>query len=187
MLIIHFLLLGMSRSLLFITLVAYIPVSHATNKDAWNTFSDIGVYGLVGVAAGLPAFQNDWDGVWQAALGLSSASAIGLAGKYTVDAPRPDGSDNNSFPSNHAANAFAAATTLYIRQGWQVGLPAYGVATLVGVGRVQADKHYWHDVATGAAIGVFTGWLFTDKLDENVHLIPYASSHGAGVYVTYVW
>lgn len=177
----------MSRLFLLLTLITYIPLSHATNKDAWNTFSDIGAYGLVGLATGLPAYQDDWDGVWQAGLSIGSASAIGLVGKYTIDAPRPDGSDNNSFPSNHTANAFAAATTLHIRQGWQVGLPAYGVAALVGVGRVQADKHYWRDAAAGAAIGVFTGWLFTDKLDENVHLTPYVGSRGAGMSVTYVW
>lgn len=177
----------MSRLFLLLSTFVFTSFTHASNKEAWDTFSDIGAYGLVGLAAAMPAYQGDWEGVWQAGLSIGSASAIGLVGKYTIDAPRPDGSDNKSFPSNHTANAFASATTLHIRHGWQIGLPAYGVAALVGVGRVQAEKHYWRDVAAGAAIGVFTGWLFTDTLDDNVQLLPWASSKGAGVSVTYNW
>ncbi|GMQ46104.1 phosphatase PAP2 family protein [Vibrio sp. 10N] len=177
----------MSRLLLLLSTFVFSSFTHASSKEAWDTFSDIGAYGLVGLAAAMPAYQKDWQGVWQAGLSVGSASAIGLIGKHTIDAPRPDGSDNKSFPSNHTANAFASATTLYIRQGWQVGLPAYGVAAMVGVGRVQADKHYWRDVAAGAALGVLTGWVFTDKLDENLQVVPYASSRSAGVSLTYVW
>ncbi|MGF1748901.1 phosphatase PAP2 family protein [Vibrio cionasavignyae] len=177
----------MPRFFLFCACLVISPLGLASNSQGWDTFSDIGAYGLVGLAAGLPAYQDDWDGVWQAGLSIGSASAIGLIGKHTIDAPRPDGSDNKSFPSNHTANAFASATTLHIRHGWQVGLPAYGVATLVGVGRVQANKHYWRDVAAGAAIGVFTGWIFTDLLDPNVQLLPWATPHSSGVSVTYVW
>ncbi|MGR5294534.1 phosphatase PAP2 family protein [Vibrio mediterranei] len=177
----------MQRFFLLILGVLISSLASASNKDNWDLVSDIGAYGLVGLAAGLPAYQEDWEGVWQAGLSIGSASAIGLVGKHTIDAPRPDGSDNKSFPSNHTANAFASATTLHIRHGWQVGLPAYGVATLVGVGRVQADKHYWRDVAAGAAIGIFTGWMFTDKLDPNVQLLPWASSQGAGISMTYAW
>ncbi|GAL22370.1 membrane-associated phospholipid phosphatase [Vibrio maritimus] len=88
----------MSRLFLLLTLITYIPVSHATNKDAWNTFSDIGAYGLVGLAAGLPAYQDDWDGVWQAGFSIGSASAIGLVGKYTIDAPRQMVATTIAFP-----------------------------------------------------------------------------------------
>ncbi len=159
----------------------------ATGSDGWELISDIGAYGLVGAALATPAYKEDWQGFRQAAYSIATASAVGLVGKVTIDAERPDKSGNDSFPSNHTANAFASATTLNIRYGWQVGLPAYGVATLVGVGRVQADKHYWQDVAVGAAIGSLSGWLFTDKFDESVQLTPWATTKGAGLSVTYVW
>lgn len=174
----HVALLGFSCVSLSVT---------ASGSDGWELLSDLGAYGLVGAALATPAYKEDWQGFRQAAYSVATASAVGLVGKVTIDAERPDKSGNDSFPSNHTANAFASATTLNIRYGWRAGLPAYGVATLVGIGRVQADKHYWKDVAAGAAIGSLSGWLLTDKLDENVQLTPWATTKGAGFSVTYVW
>ena len=136
----------------------------------------------------LPAYQEDWDGVWQAGLSIGSASAIGLIGKHTIDAPRPDGSDNKSFPSNHTANAFASATTLHIRHGWQVGLPAYGVATprwcldeykpinIIGV-MLPLVPQLAHSLGGSLPIS----WI------QKVQLLPWATPHSSGVSVTYVW
>ena len=54
---------------------------------------------------------------------------------------RPDESNNHSFPSGHTASAFASATVLERHFGWQVGVPAYGFATYVGLARMSANKH----------------------------------------------
>ena len=43
--------------------------------------------------------------------------------KYTVQRDRPDHSNNKSFPSGHAASAFATATVLQRYYGWKVGVP----------------------------------------------------------------
>lgn len=161
--------------------------SHASNKESWETFSDVGAYGLVGIAAAVPLYKGDWEGFKQAGFSIGTASGVGLIGKNTIDAERPDGSDNKSFPSNHTANAFASATTLHLRYGWEVGLPAYGIATLVGVGRVKADRHYWRDVAAGAALGMVSGWIFTEAYDTSVQILPWVTSNGAGVNVAFAW
>jgi membrane-associated phospholipid phosphatase len=161
--------------------------ANASSSENWETFSDVGAIGLVGVALGLPAYKSDWKGFKQAGYSIVTASVVGLAGKSLIDAERPDKSGNDSFPSNHTANAFAAATTLNLRYGWEFGVPAYGIATLVGVGRVQADKHYWEDVLAGALIGSVAGWLFTEPYDDSVQVVPWAGRHEAGLTVSMNW
>jgi membrane-associated phospholipid phosphatase len=103
--------------------------------------------------------------------------------KATVSRTRPDGSDDDSFPSGHTSRSFAAATTLYVRQGGEIGIPALAVAGLVGVGRVEGDKHYWGDVVAGAVIGAGAGLLITDEPPEStdVSIQPWLTRDGGGL------
>lgn len=176
---------GISAALVGLLLAA-LPVQ-ADNASFWKISSDIGAYGLVGTALAVPVGQGDWIGLAQAGLSVATATGIGLLGKALLDVERPDQSGDDGFPSNHAANSFAAATTLHRRYGWKLGFPAYGVAALVGAGRIQADKHYWADVCAGAAIGVFAGWLFTEAFDGTVKIVPWASRREAGLALAINW
>jgi undecaprenyl-diphosphatase len=76
--------------------------------------------------------------------------------KRATDRTRPDGEhkrSNASFPSSHAANAFALATVLARR--WRRWAPAwFAVAGIVAFSRVYLNRHYVSDVMVGAAIGV---------------------------------
>jgi membrane-associated phospholipid phosphatase len=156
--------------------------AHADSRKTWGTISDIGAYGLTAVAVGLPIVKKDKQGTLQAvgSVGASALLAIGL--KEAFPETRPDGSDRKSFPSGHTSRAFGAAATLYNREGPDVGIPALAVATLVGIARVKADKHYWHDVAAGAAIGLAAGFLITNKRpDSRSTLIPRGDSKGGGL------
>ncbi len=69
---------------------------------------------------------------------------------------RPDGSEDDSFPSGHTAEAFTAATFLSEEFGerytW-VPYVSYSIASSVGVLRVLNNKHYLSDVLVGAGIG----------------------------------
>jgi membrane-associated phospholipid phosphatase len=74
--------------------------------------------------------------------------------KFTVRRERPDESNSVSFPSGHAAGAFAAATIVTSHYGWKAAIPAYVGATYVAAARVHDNKHYLSDVTFGAAMGI---------------------------------
>jgi hypothetical protein len=74
--------------------------------------------------------------------------------KYTVQRERPDGSNNVSFPSGHAAGGFAVASILTRHYGWKAAIPAYIGATYIAAARVHDNKHYLSDVTFGAAMGI---------------------------------
>jgi undecaprenyl-diphosphatase len=63
---------------------------------------------------------------------------------------------DSSFPSDHAAAAFAIATVLFAHHR-RLGLLALAAAALVGYARVYVGDHYPADVLSGAAIGVVVG------------------------------
>jgi membrane-associated phospholipid phosphatase len=77
--------------------------------------------------------------------------------KVAVGRERPNGADDRSFPSGHAANAFALAAVADRHYGWRVGVPAYGLAAVVAASRVRVDAHYLSDVVAGSAIGFLVG------------------------------
>ena len=77
--------------------------------------------------------------------------------KEAVHRERPNGEDNLSFPSGHASNAFALAAVAERHYGWKAGLPAYTLASLVAVSRLQRNKHYLSDVMAGATLGYIVG------------------------------
>jgi membrane-associated phospholipid phosphatase len=166
-------------------LLATAPMqAQAKNEKAWATASDFGVAGLSLAALGLPIAQGDTQGAFQAAGSLGASALITTGLKYTFPELRPDGSDRKSFPSGHTSTAFAAAATLYNRQGADIGVPAMLAASFVGLARVQADKHHWYDVVVGAGIGSASGFLITRKRSQREALVlPWGDSKSAGVSV----
>jgi len=153
--------------------------AQASDKG-WGTASNIGRDGLVLVALGLPAVQSDWQGVKQAAFSIGATDLVTEALKRTIHEERPDGSDDKSFPSGHTSTSFAAAATIYKRDGWQIGIPAHLVAAFVGVARVKAHKHFTRDVIAGAAIGEASGWIITSRRNDKVQWMPWGDAHGGG-------
>lgn len=89
---------------------------------------------------------------------LFTATLLTEALKRVAHERRPDGSDDKSFPSEHATAAFAVATMQSHYHPRQAPL-WYASAALIGASRVQLNKHYWHDVLAGAAIGFTTARL----------------------------
>lgn len=107
-------------------------------------------------------------------LTLTEAGTIGLvfALKNVIQRPRPYASlstitsrspghqgdapfDPYSFPSGHAATAFAIATSLSLSYPeWYVIAPSALWATAVAVSRSWLGVHYPTDIAVGAALGV---------------------------------
>lgn len=90
--------------------------------------------------------------------GTAFCTMTALAGglKYTIHEERPDKTDNRSFPSGHAARAFMGAELVRMEYGTPLGIAAYGTAVGVACLRVYNDRHWWHDVVAGAAIGILS-------------------------------
>ena len=151
------------------------------HADGWGTASDVGRDVLVAASLGAPVVQGDWDGARQAGFSLIAAGGTTYALKELIPETRPDGSDARSFPSGHTSVSFAAAATLENRYGWEAGLPAFALASFVGVARVQGHRHYWHDVIAGAALGTASGFLLTRKHDARVQWVPWAEPGGGGM------
>ena len=86
---------------------------------------------------------------------VTMAIVYGL--KYTTNITRPDGSDNQSFPSAHTAMAFAYATVLdkEFKNTW-ISIAGYSVATATGAMRILNNKHWFSDVMVGAGIGILS-------------------------------
>ncbi|QGN54783.1 phosphatase PAP2 family protein [Novosphingobium sp. Gsoil 351] len=163
-----------------IALAAVTP-AQASDHD-WATASDVGVLALTALAIGLPAVHGDGAGALQAAgsEGAAGLTATGL--KELFPERRPDGSNNRSFPSGHTAVGFAAAASIYEREGPGIGIPAFAAASFVGLARVEADKHHWYDCAVGAGIGTAAGLLITNKHHpRSAMVVPWGDAHGGGV------
>ena len=93
--------------------------------------------------------------------------------KYSIREQRPNGPNKNSFPSGHTTTAFAFASVVGARHPLYFGIPAYALATLVGVQRMNSDSHYLQDVLGGATIGTAFGLGINslyDKESDNKNL-----------------
>jgi membrane-associated phospholipid phosphatase len=171
-----------SMSLFAVAVVMASASPAQASKKGWATASDVGAYSLIALSVGIPAIEKDGKGVLQAAGSFGAASLVTEGLKQAFPTLRPDGSDNKSFPSGHTSRSFAAAATLWQRQGKSIGIPAVVVAGLVGVARMKADKHRFGEVAVGAAIGLASGILITNKRsDAKTALVPWTDGKGGGI------
>jgi membrane-associated phospholipid phosphatase len=124
-----------------------------TTADIWARFGDAGRCSLIAGATFLPLRRRDFDGAFNAVGAVLTASAVCKTVKPFVPERRPNGEDGNSFPSQHAAECFAAGLALRRYFGSECGAAAIGVATLVAMSRLFARKHFLIDVLAGIGIG----------------------------------
>lgn len=172
--------------LIFSTCVA---TAAAAKSDAIETAGQVVAFGLPAAAGALSLYKDDGTGL--AELGSSWLITVGstYALSHIVRERRPDGSDFHSFPSDTSASAFSAANYLWMRYGWQWGVPAYALATFAGYSRVQAKKHHWYDVAASGAIALGVNYAIVTRFKPSSR---YQVSAGAGpdgveARVSYRW
>ena len=121
---------------------------------------------IAGVAL-WPVLTDGKDGLPETARILDGQIINGLITeglKKTVHEWRPDHSTHDSFPSGHASAAFALAgaeAKLHPKQQWIY----LGLGALISWSRVDQDRHYWHDVIAGAAIGYTSGYWAAGSKD----------------------
>ncbi|MBR6197921.1 MAG: phosphatase PAP2 family protein [Bacteroidaceae bacterium] len=90
--------------------------------------------------------------------------------KHTVKERRPNGENDQSFPSGHTSLAYMSATILSREYGhlspW-VSIGGYGCATATQFMRMRHNSHWVHDTFVGAGIGMMSanlGYFLTDKI-----------------------
>jgi membrane-associated phospholipid phosphatase len=140
--------------------------------DRYVSFSNGGVAALVGASAGLYLWGDVSHNDHQRETGLLAGEAVidsvivssGL--EYSLGREGPsqqsgrgaffDGGD--SFPSDHAAVAWSAASVIaHEYPGLGTKLLVYGLATAVSVSRVEGEQHFPSDVVVGSALGWLVG------------------------------
>ncbi len=84
------------------------------------------------------------------AQGYAVNTTVTAAVKVTTRRLRPDGENRVSFPSGHTSTFFTWATILDHYYGRKIAIPAYLVATLVGISRLESSRHFLSDVVAGA-------------------------------------
>ncbi len=111
-----------------------------------------------------------------AAESFLAANGVGTMAKLAAGRSRPyagDGKDmfrpftfktaRTSFPSGHTVSAFSVASVYACEYGGWTAAAAYGLAGMVALQRVYADKHWASDVFFGAALGAATGRMVASR------------------------
>jgi membrane-associated phospholipid phosphatase len=104
--------------------------------------------------------------------------------KFATHRERPDSSNDQSFPSGHAAMTFALATVIERHLGWKHSIAAYAIASYVAASRLHDNRHYLSDVVFGAAVGLIAGRTVTEHGRDTWTLAPVAVPRGVGIVVT---
>lgn len=126
------------------------------------------VLGLVYLSGG----ARNHDLAWKASIAVIKAGVVADVVKVMVGRSRPDGpsgggnadkfsplsfkDDDNSFPSGHATVAFAVASVWAVEKPREA-VPAYALASLVGLSRIELGRHWPSDVFWGAVLGITQG------------------------------
>jgi membrane-associated phospholipid phosphatase len=157
---------------------ALIASPHTLNR--YREFSDVGVGSLVGIGGGLYIWSKFSRDDHQRETGVLVAEATidsfgeNSALAYTFGRQRPyqgqgqglflDG--GTSFPSDHAAVAWSAASVIaHEYPGPFTQLLVYGLATAVSASRVSGREHFPSDVLVSSA----TGWLIGREIYRKHH------------------
>ena len=133
-------------------------VSNRKPLGQWSTLGDYGGQLIPNILYfGAAYWLGETDNAMMMFKSTLYASLITTTLKYSVNQKRPNGSNNQSFPSGHATTAFSFASTVAAAHEWYWGAAAYAFAGFVGFSRMNDNMHYLHDVIAGATIGMVYG------------------------------
>lgn len=83
-----------------------------------------------------------------------------------------------TFPSGHTSSSFVTASVMHRAYGHAIGIPLYGLATLVAIERVEDGEHYFSDVVMGGVLGTVIGHAVASGRDPEFFgwkVLPFAS------------
>lgn len=136
---------------------------HTFSKDWRDAFGALGNPGTHFAVAGgmyLLGEQIQDEKTYQVSKALFSALIINgistMVGQTATWDRSPNG-EWGTFPSGHTSSSFCFATVLNEAYGPLVGVPLYGLGTLVAIERLDDGEHYMSDVLFGAVLGTVVG------------------------------
>lgn len=169
------------------------PPHHHFKEDWRDAFGAVGNPGTHFALAGLwylVGQQSMDDKTYEVGKTLFSALAINGVTVMIGQAASYDNAPNGEYgtmPSGHTSSSFVFASVMHRAYGHIVGVPLYGLATLVAYERVEDGEHYLSDVVMGGVLGLVVGHSVADGRDPEFFgwkLVPWASPQG-GVGVAF--
>ncbi|WP_047544915.1 phosphatase PAP2 family protein [Psychroserpens sp. Hel_I_66] len=136
---------------------------------------DVLLIALPAATLGTSFIIGDEKGAWQFTKGLLLTTGVTYGLKYSVNKPRPDMSNDNSFPSGHTSTVFHSAGFIHMRYGFKYSIPAYALAGFTAASRIDSKKHDILDVLAGAAIGLGSNLLFTSEYQQEHMALTFSS------------
>lgn len=170
------------RTLFFLLILLSASASVAQNSNNLqksNTTEKIGDVALIVLPVATISTTliiGDKKGPWQFTKGLLLTEAVTYGLKWSINKPRPDLSNNNSFPSGHTSTTFHSAGFIHRRYGFKYSIPAYLLAGFTAASRIEADKHDILDILAGAVIGLGSNLIFTTEYQREHFQLTFNSS-----------
>jgi membrane-associated phospholipid phosphatase len=122
--------------------------------------------------------HKDYKGTKKLAFSYGTTMALTYSLKHWTKKERPEGRKlYDSFPSGHTSSAFSGASFIQRRYGWNYGIPAYLLATIVALSRTEAPDGYhdFWDVFGGAVIGIGSTYIFTKPYQKEQMSLGFAN------------
>ena len=165
----------------------YTPGHHTMSsgwRDAMDAYGNPGTHFAIAGAWYLLGEQLQDDKTYNVGKTLASALIINdlttMAGQAASWDRVPNG-QWGSFPSGHTSSSFCIASVMHEAYGHVVGIPLYGLATLVAIERVDDRNHYFSDVMMGAVLGTVIGHSVASGRDPELFgwkVLPWADPAG---------
>lgn len=143
-----------------------------------ETIGDIGLIIVPATALTVTLLKGDKKGTWKFTKGFLLNQTITFGLKLGIHKPRPDNSNDNSFPSGHTSTTFQGASFIHRRYGFKYSIPAYAIASFTAFSRLDAKKHDGWDILAGAVIGIGSTYLFTKPYQQEHMELTFNSSKG---------
>lgn len=140
---------------------------------------DVILFALPAATLGTSFIIGDNKGAWQFTKGLLLTEAVTFGLKIGINKPRPDQSNDNSFPSGHTSTVFHSAGYVHRRYGFKYSIPAYALAGFTAASRIDSKKHDILDVLAGAAIGLGSNLIFTSEYQQEHMQLTFSSGDGS--------
>lgn len=169
-------MLSITKKVLWASLLFW-AISHPARADKINATNVLAI--AIPVTGAVYSLSiEDYEGFKQLLYTTGTSVHLTAFLKHAIDSKRPEGDSLQSFPSGHTSSAFFGASFLHLRYGWRWGVPAYALASVIGLHRLNVNAHRFRDVAAGAALGFFSAYLYTQRYEAPPKLTvqPWARS-----------